>query len=289
MEAERIVAGEFGKARLLERGIVIGIEVIDADHAAPARREAPGDVETDEPGGAGDQDRLSRHRSPSPRDPSRMSACRTFCRPRTVKRSCDRPGLRGSRHERQACCARPRRCYSGTGRRLPGALRREGHGSGQAAIADGCPNAAIAAPALCRDRRLVFPLAPAADGARRPRRRLRGPCRHQCRRGSRCHRGRRLHAPSRAFRARTSVAVPEHRHHPRLAPRPPRRSPCHRPPRRAAGERARSGGRVRTAAAPMSTPSPASAMPSSPRPARRASCAPSSGCCCGSGSIAAAP
>ena len=65
MEAERIVAGEFGEARLLEGGVVIGVEVVDADHGAPARREALGDVETDEPGGAGDQDRLSRHRSPS--------------------------------------------------------------------------------------------------------------------------------------------------------------------------------------------------------------------------------
>ena len=73
-ETECIEAGELGEARLLERGIVIGIEVVDADHGAPARREALGDVEADESGGAGDQDRLSRHRSSSPRMSPAISA-----------------------------------------------------------------------------------------------------------------------------------------------------------------------------------------------------------------------
>jgi hypothetical protein len=41
LEAEGVAAGEFGEARLLQRGIVIGVEIIDTDDAATAFRQPP--------------------------------------------------------------------------------------------------------------------------------------------------------------------------------------------------------------------------------------------------------
>ena len=248
--------------------------------ARPSSDEPPGDVEADEPGGAGDQDRLSRHRSLSPR------ALPEFCQvgrlppagPAAMWRA--GTGLRGSPCERQACCARRVDAIPAQGLPVAGGANREGHGSGQAAIAHGRPHAATAARSLRRHRGLVLPVAPPADGARRPRRRLRGPRRHQCRRGWRRHPRRRLHpaspCASRGASCRRSEAS---------APSSPceksaARGPGPRAPRRAAGERARRRGRFAVRAAPTSTPSPASAMPSSRRAARHDCCAASfRGCC----------
>ena len=61
VEPERIVSGEFRKARLLELGIVIGIEVVEADDTVAVRQQSVRDMESDESGGAGDQNRRSRH------------------------------------------------------------------------------------------------------------------------------------------------------------------------------------------------------------------------------------
>jgi hypothetical protein len=61
-EAEILEAGKFSKPRLLERGIIIGIDVIDADDGVALFDETPSDVKSNESCGAGDEDRLNRHR-----------------------------------------------------------------------------------------------------------------------------------------------------------------------------------------------------------------------------------
>ncbi len=46
---------ESAKPRLLERDVVIGVEVVDADHIVAARGEGAGAVVADEAGDPGDQ------------------------------------------------------------------------------------------------------------------------------------------------------------------------------------------------------------------------------------------
>src|ERR1700681_2585591 len=61
VETERVEPGELGKARLFERGIVILIEIVDADDGASARRKPLRHMESDESGGAGTKNRRPRH------------------------------------------------------------------------------------------------------------------------------------------------------------------------------------------------------------------------------------
>src|SRR5713101_9259891 len=62
-ETERWKFCKFGKARLLERGIVIGIEVVDADHRPAGFGQPPRDMKADKSGCSCDEDSLSRHAS----------------------------------------------------------------------------------------------------------------------------------------------------------------------------------------------------------------------------------
>ena len=55
-ETEIAVGRETLEARPLERGVVIVIEVVDADHLVAALEQQAGDVQADEAGGTGDQD-----------------------------------------------------------------------------------------------------------------------------------------------------------------------------------------------------------------------------------------
>ena len=92
------------------------------------------------------------------------------------------------------------------------------------------------APALCRHRGLVFPVASPADGARRTERRVRGSCGDPRRRWRRRDRGRRFHAPSGPVCPRTDIAVRRDRYDPRAeatstgqsSPRSPIMSRCRR-------------------------------------------------------------
>jgi hypothetical protein len=56
MEAEARVARQLGEPCLLQPGIVVVVEVVETDHLVAARQEELADVESDEPGGAGDED-----------------------------------------------------------------------------------------------------------------------------------------------------------------------------------------------------------------------------------------
>ena len=49
-------AVELGQPRLLERHVVVVVDVVEARHGVAARQQRPGDVKADEAGGAGDQD-----------------------------------------------------------------------------------------------------------------------------------------------------------------------------------------------------------------------------------------
>jgi hypothetical protein len=54
MKAEVGVVGDEGEARLFERGIVVGVEVVDADDRLAAVEQRPRDVVADEARRAGD-------------------------------------------------------------------------------------------------------------------------------------------------------------------------------------------------------------------------------------------
>src|SRR5262249_26336151 len=54
--------GELVEPRLLERRVVVGVEIVEADDAVAVREQTTRDVEADEAGRAGDEDRLVRHR-----------------------------------------------------------------------------------------------------------------------------------------------------------------------------------------------------------------------------------
>ena len=63
-EAEILGAGELAQPRLLQLRIVIGREIVDADHLAARLDETARDMKADEASGAGDEDGVhSRHRS----------------------------------------------------------------------------------------------------------------------------------------------------------------------------------------------------------------------------------
>ena len=57
MEAKALGAFEDGAAGVLEGDVVIVVEAVDPDHAAAAAEDGAADVEADEAGGAGDQNR----------------------------------------------------------------------------------------------------------------------------------------------------------------------------------------------------------------------------------------
>jgi hypothetical protein len=57
------------QARLLQRGVVVTVEVVDADHAVAALQQALHEGRTDESGRTGDEDwtgLIAAHASPSP-------------------------------------------------------------------------------------------------------------------------------------------------------------------------------------------------------------------------------
>src|SRR5712675_2957969 len=61
-ETKRRGLCELVEARLLERRIVIGVEIVETNDVAAIRGETARDMEADESRGAGDEDRLIRHR-----------------------------------------------------------------------------------------------------------------------------------------------------------------------------------------------------------------------------------
>src|SRR5215467_3039726 len=50
-EAQATGFGEFGTSRLLQRGIVVGIHVVEADHVATVAQQTLRNMKADEPGG----------------------------------------------------------------------------------------------------------------------------------------------------------------------------------------------------------------------------------------------
>src|SRR5688500_1821057 len=56
LEAESLLRLEPGEAGLLERGVVVRVEVVEADDFIAARQQAFGDVVADETGGTRDKD-----------------------------------------------------------------------------------------------------------------------------------------------------------------------------------------------------------------------------------------
>ncbi|BAS81319.1 Os02g0791450, partial [Oryza sativa Japonica Group] len=71
LDDEHPVRGEQRPARLLERGVVVGVEVVDADDAVAALAEREGAVRADEPGGARHEHRHPRARRRPGRPPRR--------------------------------------------------------------------------------------------------------------------------------------------------------------------------------------------------------------------------
>ena len=61
-EAEACELGELGEPRLLQLGIVIGIEIVEPDNGAALLAQAAGDVIADEAGRPGHQNGLVSHR-----------------------------------------------------------------------------------------------------------------------------------------------------------------------------------------------------------------------------------
>ena len=58
-EAEAALARQLRQPRLLQRDIIVVVEVVDADHGLAARQQRPTDMRADEAGGAGQEDRHS--------------------------------------------------------------------------------------------------------------------------------------------------------------------------------------------------------------------------------------
>jgi hypothetical protein len=63
-ETEAFELGQLREARILQRRIVIGVEIVEADDGAAGFQQPPRDVKADETGGAGDEDGVTRHWSP---------------------------------------------------------------------------------------------------------------------------------------------------------------------------------------------------------------------------------
>jgi hypothetical protein len=61
-EAEARKSPESGKAGVLEPRIVVGVQIVEADHVMSALQQPPRDMHADEPGRAGDENRRSRSR-----------------------------------------------------------------------------------------------------------------------------------------------------------------------------------------------------------------------------------
>ena len=55
LEPERVAAGKAREPRLLQRDVIVRIEVVDAGHRAARGEQALGDVHADEPRGSGDE------------------------------------------------------------------------------------------------------------------------------------------------------------------------------------------------------------------------------------------
>ena len=62
-EAEAAILRELVEARLLERRIVVGVEIVEADDGAAIRQQPARHMKADEAGRAGDEDRISGHRT----------------------------------------------------------------------------------------------------------------------------------------------------------------------------------------------------------------------------------
>ncbi|MET4261147.1 uncharacterized membrane protein YbhN (UPF0104 family) [Bradyrhizobium sp. S3.12.5] len=63
-KAETGLVAEQRKPRLLQRRIVIAVEIVEPDHGPPLGQQLPGGVKADETGGSRDQNRLIRHPVP---------------------------------------------------------------------------------------------------------------------------------------------------------------------------------------------------------------------------------
>src|SRR6476660_7054430 len=58
--------GELRAARLLQRGIIIGVHVVESDHVAALAQQSSRNMKADKPGGACHENGAVSHRSPSP-------------------------------------------------------------------------------------------------------------------------------------------------------------------------------------------------------------------------------
>ena len=63
LEPEIGICPELCNASVLQPGIVVGIEIVDAHHIMPLHRQSTGDMHADEPGCPGDENRLPQDRS----------------------------------------------------------------------------------------------------------------------------------------------------------------------------------------------------------------------------------
>ena len=62
LEAEvRAVGGKIFEPRLLQPGIVVGVEIVEANHAVAIRQQTLADVHADKAGSAGDENGFTRH------------------------------------------------------------------------------------------------------------------------------------------------------------------------------------------------------------------------------------
>ena len=57
---------QLGAARVFQLRIVIGVEIVDADHGAAVFQQPLGDVKADKAGGAGDENRIYNRHSSTP-------------------------------------------------------------------------------------------------------------------------------------------------------------------------------------------------------------------------------
>src|SRR5581483_277537 len=58
---------ELAAAGVLQRGVVICVHIVEADHVAAVFQQTPGDMKADKPGCSGDQDGSVSHRPSSAR------------------------------------------------------------------------------------------------------------------------------------------------------------------------------------------------------------------------------
>src|SRR5262245_42702072 len=78
-EAKPVGFCELSSARFLQRGIIIGIHVIDADHIAAVAQKTARDVKADKSGGAGHEYGAISHRLRRRLEPPQINSVRLFC------------------------------------------------------------------------------------------------------------------------------------------------------------------------------------------------------------------